>query len=246
MPLFQPQIDSGTGEIVSVEALARWRHPRRGLLPPNVFLPIADRLGVTAKIDRAMLLQGLEARAMWEAEGARPPRLSVNVSARRLFEPELVDQVAALGVAPGTVSFEVLESVFSDQIDEEARHVLDRLDELGVALEIDDFGTGHASLMALLALRPKRLKIARELAAPAATSEMHRNLVRAVVEIARAVRIEVTAEGVEDPEQAASLAQLGCGRLQGYYFGRPMTREALLERLLQQDRARQSRDAALA
>ncbi|MEL6980763.1 MAG: EAL domain-containing protein, partial [Pseudomonadota bacterium] len=182
--------------IVGVEALARWRHPTRGVLTPDVFLPLAERLGVTAEIDRIILREGLAAQAEWTARGARTPRLSVNVSGRRLFDPALIDQILDIGVTPGAVSFEVLESVFSDRVDDAARHTLDRLEDLGVELEIDDFGTGHASLLALLALRPKRLKIARELAAPAATSAVHHNVIRAVVEIAQAMRIEVTAEGV--------------------------------------------------
>jgi diguanylate cyclase (GGDEF)-like protein len=234
-PFFQPQIDAKTGLICGVEALARWRHPERGILAPAVFLPVAERLRATSAIDREILRKSLQAMSFWEANGVRAPHLAVNVSVDRLQDPTLIGELLDMGIPPGRLSFEVLEHVFADNFDHVMRQMFDRLNELGIDIEMDDFGTRHTSLLGLLALRPQRLKIARELAAPAATSAPHRDLVRAVLKIAASLNIEVTAEGVETPEQAKALTAVGCHRLQGFYFGRPMPSEAFLDLLLRNE-----------
>ena len=128
---------------------------------------------------------------------------------------------------------EVLETVFADRIDDELRHILDQLDEAGVRLEIDDFGTGHASFLGLLSLKPSRLKIARELVAPLGESPTHATLIRSICDIARSLKVGVTAEGVETEAQLDLLSECGCDRLQGYLFARPAPSEALVETLLE-------------
>ncbi|MEL6979042.1 MAG: EAL domain-containing protein [Pseudomonadota bacterium] len=230
-PYYQPQVDPTSGRLVSVEALARWRHPERGVLGPATFLPIAARLKLTDQIDRAIQNQALKDLAHWDEIGVHVPKLSLNVSSDRLRDPELLE-LARSGATPrGRVAFELLETMFSDQLDEPARFAVDALQEAGIAIEIDDFGTGHASLLALVSLSPARLKIARELAQPALVSPQHRALVQSVCEIARSLEIGVTAEGVETEAQRVALAELGCDRMQGFFFARPMPADALVESL---------------
>lgn len=229
-PVYQPQCCADGRTLAGVEALARWRHPTRGLLAPAAFLPIADRIGATALIDQAILRAALRDLARWDAQGLKALKLSVNLSLGRLNDPALREEIERLAPPAGRLVFEVLESVFSDDIDTDLREQLDWLEAAGIDIELDDFGTGHSSLVALLSLRPKRIKIARQLATPAASSPSHLGLIRSVVDIAKSLGIGVTAEGVETEEEARILVEVGCDRLQGYHFARPMAAEALLER----------------
>ena len=233
-PMYQPQICAATGGLHGVEALARWRHPERGVLSPGVFLPIAERLGLSAEIDEIIFEAALADFSKWEQLGLEVPRLSVNVSCRRLRDARLGRHLSRLKIPRDRISFEILETVFSDAIDEEMRMNLDLIADLGVALEVDDFGTGHASLSSILALAPARLKIARELIQPLPASNAHRRLAQSILDIAEALDVDVVAEGVETAEQDALLTGLGCEVLQGFHFAKPMTAEALIMRLSRQ------------
>lgn len=237
-PVYQPQFDAVTGALCGVEALARWRHPLRGVLSPGVFLPIAERLRVMASIDQAIFEKSVRDLAEWDALGIEVPKVSLNISSARLREPTLAEFLVSDAHPRGRLVFEVVETMFSDSFDDEARHALDLFEELAVDIEIDDFGTGHASLLSLLALNPSRLKIARELVAPLPDSAAHHKLVAAICEIARSLEIGVTAEGVETEEQREILTELGCDRFQGFLFARPMTSEALIEMLSADDKRR--------
>lgn len=224
---YQPQIDARTFDIVGVEALARWQHPVRGLLAPDAFMAIADDLNVVATIDRIILEQALEQMRVWAAHGLAVPRVSVNVSARRLNDDSLIDTLKTLDIEPGTVSFELIESIFLDERDTMVSWNIDQLKELGIDIEIDDFGTGYASIVSLLQLRPTRLKIDRQLVAPMTSSSAQKALVASIIEIGTSLGIEAIAEGVETWEHAALLAELGCSSLQGYVIARPMSAEDL-------------------
>ncbi len=228
-PVYQPQIVAATGAIRGVEALARWRHPERGVLAPAAFLPWAERLGLLPAIDRKMLAQVARDERAWRAQGVEIGKISVNITSERLSDPALVDEIEELDQLRGRLCFEILESVFVDQLDDRLRHALDRLNELGVEIEIDDFGMGHSSIMGLLSLGPRRLKIPREFIAPLPDSERHAQLVRFVLDIARSLQIEAIAEGVETDAQRAFLCDAGCQLLQGYLFAKPMPSDAFLE-----------------
>ena len=230
-PVYQPQICAGSRLVHGVEALARWRHPEKGEIPPFIFLPIAERLGVTQAIDSAILTQSLTDFAAWEAAGLVVPHLSVNVSAWRLSDPELLTSLEALDIPAGRLSFEVLETVLTDRIDDTLRHTLDSLDEKGIDIEVDDFGTGHASMVALLSLRPKRLKIARELVDPIIASADHKAILASILEIARSLETQVIAEGVETEEHALILEEMGCEVMQGYHFCRPAPADVVAEKI---------------
>jgi EAL domain-containing protein (putative c-di-GMP-specific phosphodiesterase class I) len=149
------------------------------------------------------------------------PKISVNVSARRLRDESLIDSLTGLSIQPGQIAFELVESIFLDESDDVVLSNLERIKALGIDIEIDDFGTGHTSIVSLLKLKPKRLKIDRQLVAPILSSRDEQALVRSIIEIGRS-------EGVETMQHAEMLGVLGCDVLQGYAFARPLSRDAFL------------------
>jgi diguanylate cyclase (GGDEF)-like protein len=239
IPYFQPQVDARSLEIVGVEALARWRHPTRGVLAPAEFIAIAEELSILAMIDRVVMEGALAQHRRWRAEGLVTPRLSVNVSLRRLHEANLIDALSGLAITPGELSFELVESIYLDERDDRFFENVEQIKALGIDIEIDDFGSGYASIVSLTKIKPRRLKIDRQLVTPIVRSAAQRRLVRSIVEIGRSLDIEVVAEGVETMEHAALLRDLGCTILQGFAFAKPMPAEEL-EAVL---RARQRRIA---
>ncbi len=227
-PFFQPQFDAETLEIVGVEALARWEHPTRGFIAPDIFLPVAESLNVVARIDETILDQALFQAARWEGQALGIPRVSVNVSCQRLRDEGLIDKLKAMNIRPGALTFELLESISFDSADDGLRQAIEEIKALGIDIEIDDFGTGHASIVSLLELSPKRLKIDRRLVQPLLESTAQQSLVRSIIEIGKVRDIETVAEGVETLEHAALLRRLGCHTLQGYALARPMAADDFL------------------
>ena len=225
MPYYQPQISSDSCQIVGVEALARWRHPAEGVLPPSRFLEVADDIGVAGALDRVILEHAIADLRRWQAAGVPVPKMSVNVSARRLLDRDLIRSVSELDLPRGVLSFELLESVFLDEVDETISWNIDMLKEIGIDIELDDFGSGHASIVGLVKLGPNAIKIDRELVASITADEKRCGLVRSIVEICRSLGTRVIAEGVETRAQAELLHKLGCDALQGYHFAKPMTAE---------------------
>jgi diguanylate cyclase (GGDEF)-like protein/PAS domain S-box-containing protein len=228
-PYFQPLFDAQTMALVGVEALARWRHPTEGVLPPSAFLKIAEDLNVVTAIDRVILEQALYHFARWQAAGLEVPSVSVNVSFRRLHDQQLLQSLRHLAIPAGTLAFELLESIFLDELDDIVRWNIDQIRDMGIDINIDDFGTGHASIVSLLKLRPKRFKLDRQFLDELTTSEGQRRLVRSIIDIGKSLDIKVVAEGVETLEQAQHLRELGCDILQGFAFARPMPARELEE-----------------
>ncbi len=222
-PVYQLQFDAKTQMISGVEALARWRHPERGILPPDQFLDLAEELNVIEQIDSDILHQAYRDFTSWSEAGYPVPKISVNISANRLRDQSVIASVQETGFRPGTISFELVESIFLDDPDERVSENIRRLREMGVDIEIDDFGTGHASIVALMKLSPTRLKIDRALIAPITASSAQLRLVKSIVEIGLAQGISVTAEGVETMEHAEILTSLGCETLQGFALAHPMS-----------------------
>ena len=220
---YQPQFDATTHDIVGVEALARWNHPTEGVLPPNDFMKIAEELNVVATIDRMILEQTLSDFDGWAAGGLKVPKASVNVSARRLHDEELIRSLRDLSIKPGTISFELVESIFLDENDALFTWNVEQIEALGIDIEIDDFGSGHASIISLLRLKPRRLKIDRQLVTPILDSPAQRQLVGSIIDIGKSLGIEVLAEGVETMEHARVLKTLGCNALQGHAFAQAMS-----------------------
>ncbi len=219
---YQPQFSARTNELSGVEALIRWNHPQHGNLTPDRFLKIADDLNVSATLDHMVLETVLNDKLRWIAKGLVVPKVSVNVSSKRLHDERLIEMLTNLAIPPGEICFELVESIFLDDEEGSASGNLERIKALGIDVEIDDFGTGHTSIVSLLKLRPKRLKIDRQLVIPIINSPQERAMVRSIIDIARSLGVETVAEGVETMQHAAMLRDLGCDHLQGYAFARPL------------------------
>ena len=228
-PVYQPRVCASTGQILCVEALARWFHPTRGLIAPMDFLTIAEDIGRLAEIDERILSCAIDDLARWDASGVRIPRVSVNVSGRRLLQADLSKRLDDLEIPRGRISFELLESVFFDNADDRTLRRLDAIRARDIKIEIDDFGSGHASINGLLAIRPDALKIDRQLVAAALGDDQLTELLQAVTTIGRALSIEVVAEGVETMSQLALCREMGVQQIQGYAIFKPSLPEDLLE-----------------
>ena len=221
-PYYQPQVDARTGDLVGLEALARWRHPTRGILAPDAFLSIADDLSVVPKIDQMIFEKAIDQCGRLFCDRAKAPSLSFNVSTGRVKSDDLTGIAGLVACYPGKVVFELLETIFLEEEDAGFLMQLDRLREMGLAIEVDDFGSGRASIVALQRIGPDRLKIDRRLVAPVTQSEKAQRLVRSIIEIGSALDIGVVAEGVETAEHGKILADMGVERLQGYFFAPPL------------------------
>jgi diguanylate cyclase (GGDEF)-like protein len=221
IPFYQIQVDARSRRIFGLEALARWRHPVHGVMLPGAFLKVADEYGLTAEIDAAILDHALEDYKRWQAEGIAPPRIAVNISANRLSDPRLIEGLDRLDIPDESIVFELVETIFLDDCDEMVLSNIEGIKRLGIDIEIDDFGSGHASLIGLVRLRPKRLKIDRQLVTAITVSQEQQRLVGSIVDIAKTLNVEVIAEGVETEEHAQLLAELGCDGLQGFALGYP-------------------------
>lgn len=226
---YQPQFCVNTHQLTGVEALVRWRHPVRGVLAPDKFLKIAEELNVVSTIDHIVLQHALQDKEIWRIKGIDVPRVSVNVSVRRLHDDQLIESLRQLPIRPGEVTFELVESIFLDENEDVAASNIERIKAMGIDIEIDDFGTGHTSIISLLRLKPKRLKIDRQLVMPIVTSPQERSLVRSIIDIARSLGVETIAEGVETQDHAALLRQMGCDMVQGYAFAKPLAPEEFSE-----------------
>ncbi|SKB07409.1 diguanylate cyclase/phosphodiesterase with PAS/PAC sensor(s) [Pseudomonas extremaustralis] len=222
---YQPVHDLHDGRLVGVEALVRWQHPERGLVPPGEFIPIAERTGLIADIDGWVMNQACRQMCQWLADGVPVRFVAVNVSSRLFARRELYEQVAKVlhdtGLDPTFLELEVTESAVMDD-PEVALEQLHRLRELGLRLAIDDFGTGYSSLLRLKRLPVQKLKIDQGFVAGLPWDEDDAAIVRVVIALAKSMGMQVQAEGIEQVEQAQFLLDLACDMGQGYWFGRPM------------------------
>jgi EAL domain-containing protein (putative c-di-GMP-specific phosphodiesterase class I) len=214
-------IDARGGALVSAEALVRWPHPQRGMVPPTAFLPLATRAGLIERIDESTLRQALQAMAGWRGG----PTVAVNLSAASLLRADLLELVerlcAASGVPPTRLTFEVTEhDVVSDF--ERGRRRIAALREMGCGIAVDDFGTGYSSLRYLAQLPITGIKIDRSFVERIADDPRAHGLVQALVNLAAGLQLAVIAEGVEDSRQADALVAMGCTHQQGFRFHRPM------------------------
>ncbi len=226
----QPQTRLASGAVAGVEALARWLHPTLGAVSPDEFIPIAERSGLIGPLTTLVLDASLAAWAQWRAAG-HDLTVAVNLSARSLHDPDLVDEVARLldkhAVPASRLTLEVTESaVMADPA--RAVALLHRLRDLGVRLSVDDFGTGYSSLSYLKRLPVQEVKIDRSFVTTLSTDADDLPIVRAIVDLGRHMGLEVVAEGVEDAETLDLLASIGCDLAQGWHLSRPMAIGALL------------------
>jgi EAL domain-containing protein (putative c-di-GMP-specific phosphodiesterase class I) len=223
IPYYQPQLDPASCEIVGFEALARWRHPERGLLLPKEFLPTAAEFRVGEQIDAMIFDKGVENFSqLFRHVEATLPSLSFNASFQRILDPKFIADATRLKNYPGKVSIELSERIYLEDASDEFLMRVDTLRDYGFSFEVDEFGSGSASINALKRVSPERLKIDRRLIQPITESESARRLVRSIAEIGQALEIGVTAEGVETEAHFRILRDLGCDRVQGYHLARPM------------------------
>ncbi|WP_283189601.1 phosphodiesterase DibA [Pseudomonas sp. PMCC200344] len=222
---YQPVHDLKTSRLIGVEALVRWEHPRRGLVSPAEFIPIAERTGLIAEIDAWVMRQACEQMCQWQQAGVVLSFVAVNVSSRLFARRELFGQVAKVlhetGLDPACLELEVTESAVMDD-PEVGLEQMHRLRELGVRLAIDDFGTGHSSLLRLKRMPVQKLKIDQGFVAGLPWDEDDAAIVRVIIALAQSMEMQVHAEGIEQVEQAGFLLEHGCDLGQGYWFGRPV------------------------
>ncbi len=215
---YQPQVDLYSGEIVGAEALIRWRDPELGDVPPNEFIPVAERSGFIVSLGAWVLRQSVQQAALWRDKGYRL-LMSVNVSALQFQQPDFVacvaQALAEAGLEPQWLELELTESILIQDA-EEALHRLQGLARLGVKLAIDDFGTGYSSLAYLKRFPIGRLKIDRSFVKGLPADESDAGIVRAIANMARALHLELIAEGVETEAQLQFMKQLGCQQYQGF------------------------------
>jgi diguanylate cyclase (GGDEF)-like protein/PAS domain S-box-containing protein len=232
---YQPQVEIATGRIVGLEALARWRHPRRGNVGPNEFIPVAETSGLIVPLGRWVIRTACRQAKLWLDEGIAPAFLAVNVSCAQFRTPlELGTTLAAIlaetGLPPERLELELTESVLMDAWLEQ-RDVLVHLRELGVKIAIDDFGTGFSSLEYLSRFPVDRIKIPQCFMKDLGSGPGNAAVVKATIGLGRELGLRVVAEGVETREQLELLKTWGCREVQGYYFARPQPAAELTELL---------------
>ena len=231
--LYQPQVSLAGGKIIGTEALVRWQHPELGLIAPSRFIPLAEDTGLIVPLGEWVLRAACRQAAQWEQEG-RPLRQSVNLSARQLGERGLVGSVQAAltetGLSPHLLDLELTESALVAQ-GEAAADRLAALRALGVRISIDDFGTGYSSLAYLRRFPLDMLKMDRSfvqgLSGSGKSARQDQAVVKAIIDMAHALDLEVIAEGVEDAAQRETLRRLGCDYMQGFLYSPPVTPERL-------------------
>ncbi len=225
--MYQPQVAIDTERITGVEALVRWRHPQRGVLGPGLFIPIAEQIGIIAKIGHWVLWEACRQGKAWLDAGLAPVRIAVNVSALQFrtpvaLEADIAAALAQTGMPARMLELELTESVLMDASREHS-DLLQRLRETGVTIAIDDFGTGYSSLDYLRKYPSNRIKIAQNFVTNLETTPGDAAIIRATIGLARELNIDVIAEGVETQVQRDLLKDWGCGEVQGYLFARPLT-----------------------
>jgi diguanylate cyclase (GGDEF)-like protein/PAS domain S-box-containing protein len=224
---YQPIISVSDNHVRGFEALVRWKHPDRGLIPPDEFIPVAEESDLIALLGRWVMVESCRQMAEWQKRfGLVPPlTISVNVSARQLSDSRLLEDVefalAQSGLSPESLALEMTESSIMGNA-EQTLATLDRLKAMNVRLEIDDFGTGYSSLSYLQRLPFDTLKIDRSFIRELSAGNGSRDIVRAILQLAHSLRLKVIAEGVETEEQLSSLRQLGCDYIQGFLLSKPV------------------------
>jgi diguanylate cyclase (GGDEF)-like protein len=236
---YQPKVDTVTGWVNSAEALIRWRHPQRGLVPPSEFISIADECGLLDAIGEWVLFEACRQAKAWQSEGLPSVRVAVNLAPSQFRLANLVDQIRraleASGLNPQLLEVELTETaVMSDA--EESIQILEAISRMGVLVSVDDFGTGYSSMSYLRRFPIDKLKIDRCFVDQMTRRREDASIVQAIISLAHSLHLKVIAEGVETPEQLALLAELGCDQYQGFHFS-PALEPTQFLALVKQSRA---------
>lgn len=229
-PHFQPQVSTDTGRVTGFEALARWTHPERGAISPAEFLPILENAGKMARLGEVMLTRSLAALRAWDDAGLEVPCVGVNFSSDELRNPKLIDKVRweldRYDLTPDRLVVEVLETVVAASPEDVVTRNVNGLARLGCRIDLDDFGTGHASISSIRRFSVQRIKIDRSFVMKVDRDAEQQRMVAAILTMAERLGMETLAEGVETAGEHAMLAQLGCDHVQGFGIGYPIPFEA--------------------
>lgn len=224
---YQPMLGLSSGEVVAVEALVRWQHPERGLIPPMDFIPVAEQTGQIVALGKWVLARATRQAREWQAQGLRV-RMAVNLSARQFAAPDLVDFVSSTlretGLDPSLLEFELTESVLAE--DEASVGILERLRELGVGVAIDDFGTGFSSLSYLTRFPLDTIKLDSTFVRRATRDQDAASVLSSMIAMVHGLGLRTVAEGVETSEQQRLLIAHGCDLVQGFLHSPPLPAEA--------------------
>ncbi|MCO7567048.1 EAL domain-containing protein [Pseudomonas sp. S 311-6] len=225
MLYYQPQFSGDGKRLTGAEALLRWRHPRRGLVPPGDFIPVIEELGLVVDVGDWVLREASRQLKAWHKARVRVPKVSVNISARQFSDGQLGTRIATIleetGLPPACLELELTESILMREVNE-AMQILDSLKKLGLSIAVDDFGTGYSSLNYLKQFPIDVLKIDRTFVDGLPEGEQDAQIARAIIAMAHSLNLAVIAEGVETHEQLEFLREHDCDEVQGYLFGRPM------------------------
>lgn len=225
-PWFQPQVSTDTGRVSGFEALARWTHPQRGVIPASDFIPIFEQSGQLERLGEVILTGSLKALSAWDKAGLDVPSVSVNFTGEELRNPRLVEKIRwdldRFDLAADRLTIEVLETVVVGAPEDTATQNIFKLSEMGCKIDLDDFGTGHASISAIHRFAVQRIKIDRSFVTHVDSDAEQRRMVSAILTMAEQLGLETLGEGVETAGEHAMLGQLGCSHVQGYGIARPM------------------------
>ena len=231
---YQPRLDLGTGQIVGLEALVRWRHAERGLLAPSEFVPLAEQSGLIVPLGYWVISRALRDMQALRERGLEPLHMAVNLSFRQFQDSQLLSTLSRLiserGVEAQWLEFELTDTAVMRRSDL-VKQTMDALGRLGVRFSLDDFGTGFSSFVHLNSLPITLLKIDKSFVGGMESREENRKLVHAMINLAHNLKLEVVAEGVETPEQLALLRDFGCDQVQGYFISKPLPLAELVEYL---------------
>ena len=232
---YQPQYSSDGRRLTGVEALLRWNHPTRGLVPPDEFIPVLEELGLVVQVGEWVLEEACSQLKAWHEEKIRIPKVSVNLSARQFAEGDLESRIAVIvertGLPPACLEVELTESILMRDVGS-AMQMLNDLKRLGLCIAVDDFGTGYSSLNYLKQFPIDILKIDRSFVDGLPDGEQDAQIARAIIAMAHSLNMMVIAEGVESQAQLEFLREHGCDEVQGYLLGRPMSAQKLSEQLM--------------
>lgn len=221
---YQPKISFKTGDIMGLEALIRWQHPVKGFIPPNDFIPLAEQTGIITKIDEWGLRTACRRCKQWQEQGLPPVKVSVNMSQAQFYRTDVLATITNVleetGLDPKWLEIEVTETMAMQDI-ERTVNVLGRIRSMGVSISMDDFGSGYSSFSSLKTIPLDILKIDRSLVCDLDDSDVSKSITEAIVELGKAMKLVVLAEGVETIGQSKFLTDIGCDLAQGYYYSKP-------------------------
>jgi diguanylate cyclase (GGDEF)-like protein len=243
---YQPRVNADTGRLVSMEALVRWQHPERGIVPPSEFIPLAEETGLIVQIGDFVIDRACAQIAAWRRAGLDPAPLSVNVSPLQFARGRLVDAIAESadrhGIAASMLEIEITESCMMHDTDKVAAEIA-AIKAMGVRISVDDFGTGYSSLSQLQRLDLDVLKVDKSFTSELVNGRHGEAFFMTIVSMAHILNMQVVAEGVETREQLAALQALGCNEIQGYLVSKPVNADAAAAFLGKHDLLQECRPA---